>query len=1399
MGSHEEKRGSHSLIQPAMVASTHAASHPHLHRSHPQLSPEHGAEEKEHTNRTPPLHHSSSSSFFTSDSPSPSSSSPAYKAGPSPSSESPDSLDVTNRLSALKLRTFDDSSSTSLHTKSFSPTSSTASASSASPLASSASSAFSTPTGAQGSGGGSGGGHLLQAAVDKERDRAELQRPLFPSFDSTWSRPFSSSADPPYSHSPIDQRRHLRPSAVGDGVGGSHSLSPSPHSGPDPHPRSPLDDLDRLLGPLSSVYSVHLIPALTGASSGAFAPPGLSPYLELLRSEGCAFCLGQRDAGDDGRYAVLHCEPLQRRHIAHLSCLLSSLTSPQPGLTPSPASRVPVLDPQPTTVAFRLLAGPAARPPSPSAVEHSGGRRFAIDLCLAHAASNCRQTSVSWPHIAPVYVDAGGLHPYLFLSFTGDDSGGESPCSNASPCSSAPPSPSLAGLTSPANASPAWESTARFLALRGKVVFSCVDVLTQESFEHCLHYDLTQPPPPPPGRAPFLRLVHADAGPQHYNVLTLGVQRSRDGRAYVLSYLRYNLRPAQQRVSYLAEMAQPLRAVPASPLRRGGYGGTGSPLGGGGTAFNPSAPSFVPQSFSSSPVSVDALLTPRLSLQTFDEEGGGPYHPLQSGSHAAQAMSPFSKPRAFGPSAVSSSSASPVPSSRNAHYVGVQSPSHLHHPPPPSLPHALQTGADLRLMKGAKAAGGSPSSLPTRLSPHTLPPGATHSRGGGAYYAGGGSGPGGSPHEWGGDSAYPSPSAGDDFDADDFPADDDDVKAFQDAQTGRPSLAGQSPSHGGVQGNLGYSRRDGGGGGGETTNEQSPLFLPALPTFPSSAPPGLAQVNLGPNPLLNLTVDAVRGAVMRLVKTHAGSRFVQQKLDARDAAFFALFYDEMKDHVPELMVDNFSHFAIEKLIAACSDEQCLQLLQRLAPAIAVVACQKHGSFSVQALVDSLHTPAQVFTLVEAMKADVMRILTHASGHFVVLRMLQRFPYASTKFIDDAICANVGLVATDHHGLRVFKAVLCVRRPVELVRLFKQVARMTMKLVENMYGNYCIQAVLDVAPPGVRTNIKVKMEGKYMRLSKQKFSSNVVEKCLKQSSSHWRSIIIRELTAQPAVAELLRDRYGKSDTSPHTTTHPALPPTAHSPYACYVLVCSSYVLQTGLNVANAQQVQEILRAITPYLPSLRDNVRSKWKKMLKKAGAAVARGGGEDAPHDGEPVSPDPRHMAGGDDGEEGEEGVGAAAAVYGGGGGDVSAVGYGGSQQSPHGGSPAFNYRQLQGSPHGVYGTGGGMGGGGYGGAGGSPLGQQLGGGYGQMQGAMGVAYGAGAGGGGGGYPATGLSPGLGSGAYGGMGQGLQGLGGGGGVIGPSTHATGGYGSAGGGGHYEALQAQHAEMRFARG
>ena len=67
-----------------------------------------------------------------------------------------------------------------------------------------------------------------------------------------------------------------------------------------------------------------------------------------------------------------------------------------------------------------------------------------------------------------------------------------------------------------------------------------------------------------------------------------------------------------------------------------------------------------------------------------------------------------------------------------------------------------------------------------------------------------------------------------------------------------------------------------------------------------------------------------------------------QKLDSGDPVFYVIFFNEMKEHVAEMMIDNFAHFAIEKLIAVANQEQCATLCRRLTPNFAAVACQKHG-------------------------------------------------------------------------------------------------------------------------------------------------------------------------------------------------------------------------------------------------------------------------------------------------------------------------------------------------------------------------------------------------------------------------------------------------------------------------
>jgi hypothetical protein len=333
------------------------------------------------------------------------------------------------------------------------------------------------------------------------------------------------------------------------------------------------------------------------------------------------------------------------------------------------------------------------------------------------------------------------------------------------------------------------------------------------------------------------------------------------------------------------------------------------------------------------------------------------------------------------------------------------------------------------------------------------------------------------------------------------------------------------------------------------------------------------------------------GKVVLLAKSQSGSRFVQEKLN--EPEYFNLFYNELKVQVADLMMDNFGHYAIEALFAVSDNEQRLFLVMNLAPSIAVVSCHKQGSFSIQAMMDTLQTQSQIEMLVEALSKHVMQIILNCSGHYVILRFLSKFGWPYTRFVHRALVGHCYDFSTDHYGLRVMKAAVDAGPHSQLTNVFNCIVKHTNTLVENQYGNYIIQHLLDVCPAQITSTIKEKLSGKYVRYSKQKFSSNVVEKVIRHSnketerrlsiknskkteeggdteSKDWREIIVQELCTK--ADDLISDKYG------------------------------NYCLQTALQSAthDPELLSELIGAITPHLDSLRENVRAKWNKLLESA-------------------------------------------------------------------------------------------------------------------------------------------------------------------------------------------------------
>ena len=82
-------------------------------------------------------------------------------------------------------------------------------------------------------------------------------------------------------------------------------------------------------------------------------------------------------------------------------------------------------------------------------------------------------------------------------------------------------------------------------------------------------------------------------------------------------------------------------------------------------------------------------------------------------------------------------------------------------------------------------------------------------------------------------------------------------------------------------------------------------------------------------------------------------------------------------------------------------------------------------------------------------------------------------------------------------------------------------------MQDPFGNYVVQYVLELGHVEASTQIMRQLFGHYSELAQQKFSSNVVEKCLKLGGAglnECRERVIRELMASSQMGRMLQVRW-----------------------------------------------------------------------------------------------------------------------------------------------------------------------------------------------------------------------------------------------------------------------------------
>ncbi|KAK4247099.1 armadillo-type protein [Corynascus novoguineensis] len=306
----------------------------------------------------------------------------------------------------------------------------------------------------------------------------------------------------------------------------------------------------------------------------------------------------------------------------------------------------------------------------------------------------------------------------------------------------------------------------------------------------------------------------------------------------------------------------------------------------------------------------------------------------------------------------------------------------------------------------------------------------------------------------------------------------------------------------------------------------------------------------------NLPLEQVGGTIYSLCKDQHGCRYLQKQLENRIPEQIHMIWLETNQHVVELMTDPFGNYLCQKLLEYCNDDERTVLIQNATPSMVTIALNQHGTRALQKMIEHVTTQVQINLIVEALRNQVVELIQDLNGNHVIQKCLNKLSAADASFIFDAVGKHCVEVGTHRHGCCVLQRCIDHADGNQKVWLIERITEHAVTLVQDPFGNYVVQYIIDLNETTFTEPLVKQFQGRIAQLSKHKFSSNVVEKCLRCASDESRDMIASELLAPGEIDRLLRDSFG------------------------------NYVIQTALDYATPMSKHRLIEAIRPILPSIR---------------------------------------------------------------------------------------------------------------------------------------------------------------------------------------------------------------------
>ncbi|AIO02145.1 PUF1, putative [Leishmania panamensis] len=287
--------------------------------------------------------------------------------------------------------------------------------------------------------------------------------------------------------------------------------------------------------------------------------------------------------------------------------------------------------------------------------------------------------------------------------------------------------------------------------------------------------------------------------------------------------------------------------------------------------------------------------------------------------------------------------------------------------------------------------------------------------------------------------------------------------------------------------------------------------------------------------------------------------------------------------------------------------EVLLLISELSGDIVTVACNTNGARVSQRIIDALCTCEEFDVYTRLLEPSIVDVAKDINGNHSLSKLITSSRFCQLGDSDASVSGAVVIyerifqqiadncidICKNRQGCCIIQKCLQHAPKPYHTTIINTVLNNSLKLVQDPFGNYVVQFILDKqqdingsqedgdddtlpTAPNYTNQIIRQMLHHVAELSCNKFSSNVIEKCLKTSSPDVRQLLVDELTAPHVLPKLLTDSF------------------------------ANYVIQTAISTASDDgQLTQLRNAIIPLQSLLKNSpygvkIESKLSRRHREA-------------------------------------------------------------------------------------------------------------------------------------------------------------------------------------------------------